>query len=247
MSQPSIACCTIPPVISKGYEPKGSYGTIDDLKTYITGPDTAKKAILVVYDIFGFFPQTVQGADILASTEEQYKVFIPDFLDGEVANIKSYPPKNDEQKKTLDAFFAGVAAPLKTVARIATVVKDFKDKNPNIESIGIVGFCWGGKVATLVCGADSAFKAGAKAHPAMVDPSDAEKVTIPFCVLASKDEDAEAISGFDKNLKVPKHVETFSDQIHGWMAARGNLEDERNKAEYERGYKILLKFFKNNL
>lgn len=48
----------------------------DGMKTYRTGPEHAKDAILVVYDIFGFFPQTIQGADILAHAdkEHQYQV-----------------------------------------------------------------------------------------------------------------------------------------------------------------------------
>ena len=77
----------------------------------------------------------------------------------------------------------------------------------------------------------------------MVDPSDATKISIPFCMLASKDEEADAVKNFEANLKGEKHVETFGDQIHGWMAARSNLEDETVKKEYERGYKTVLEFF----
>lgn len=78
MSQ-SHACCTVPPVVSDGYKEKGEYITIDGMKTYATGPSHAKSALLVVYDIFGFFPQTLQGADILAhgDKEKQYQVFMP--------------------------------------------------------------------------------------------------------------------------------------------------------------------------
>ena len=54
----------------------------------------------------------------------------------------------------------------------------------------------------------------------MVDPADGEKITVPVCMLASKDEPADAVEKFKESLKVPSHVETFSDQIHGWMAAR---------------------------
>ena len=54
----------------------------------------------------------------------------------------------------------------------------------------------------------------------MVDPADGEKITVPICMLASKDEPADAVEKFKGSLKVPSHVETFSDQIHGWMAAR---------------------------
>jgi len=75
----SHACCTVPPVTSSGYQEKGEWVTIDGMKTYKTGPSSAKSALLVIYDIFGFFPQTLQGADILAmgDKEHQYQVFMP--------------------------------------------------------------------------------------------------------------------------------------------------------------------------
>lgn len=78
MSQ-SHACCTVPPVVTDNYKEKGEYITVDGLKTYTTGDSSAKSAILVVYDIFGFFPQTLQGADILAhgDKEKKYQVFMP--------------------------------------------------------------------------------------------------------------------------------------------------------------------------
>ena len=102
-STQSKACCTIPPVISEGYKPKGDYITINGLKTYATGPKDAKSAILVVYDIFGFFPQTLQGADILAHGDEErpYQVFMPDFFEGSPADISWYPPDTKEKGEKL--------------------------------------------------------------------------------------------------------------------------------------------------
>ena len=64
-----------------------------------------------------------------------------------------------------------------------------------------------------------------------------------MCVLGSEEEKSEDINAFGDALKVEKHVECFEDQLHGWMSARANLEDERAKKEYERGYKTLLEFF----
>ena len=63
-----------------------------------------------------------------------------------------------------------------------------------------------------------------------------------MALLASKDEDPAAVDGYTKNLKVPNYVETFTTQIHGWMAARANLEDPEVRKEYERGYKTALEF-----
>lgn len=90
------------------------------------------------------------------------------------------------------------------------------------------------------------FSIAAVAHPAMVDPADAKELSIPFALLASGDEPAEDVKKFDEALTVTKHVETFGDQIHGWMAARSDLSNDRVKAEYERGYKTVLTFFGKN-
>ena len=99
------------------------------------------------------------------------------------------------------------------------------------------------QVVSYSCGPDSKFSAAAEAHPAMVDPADAPNIAVPMCVLASKEEDAEAVKAFEKALKVPSQVHTFDDQVHGFMAARGDLKDERVRKEYERGYQTLLDFF----
>lgn len=81
----------------------------------------------------------------------------------------------------------------------------------------------------------------------MIDPKDAEAVTVPYIMLASGDEPEEDVKKFDAALTGPKHVERFDDQIHGWMAARSDLKDDRVKEEYERGYKTLLEFFAKHL
>jgi hypothetical protein len=103
MSTQSKACCTIPPVISEGYKEKGEWINVEGMKTYATGPKTAKSALLIIYDIFGFFPQTLQGADILAHSdkEHQYQVFMPDFFDGKPADISWYPPDTKEKGEKL--------------------------------------------------------------------------------------------------------------------------------------------------
>ena len=58
----------------------------------VTGPDDAKKAILFIFDVFGYFPQSLQGADILANSDDhqKYKVFIPDWFDGKPCPIEWY-------------------------------------------------------------------------------------------------------------------------------------------------------------
>lgn len=104
------ACCNIPPVVASGYAAKGSYEELGGLKTCkskkewcsilfpsqlttvadVTGPADATRGIISVYDIFGYFDQTIQGADILAFGDEnhKYKVFMPDWFKGSPCPIE---------------------------------------------------------------------------------------------------------------------------------------------------------------
>lgn len=90
------------------------------------------------------------------------------------------------------------------------------------------------------------FKIAGAVHPAMVDPAGAAKIAVPYVLLASMEEPADAIKAFQAQLRVTNHVETFDDQVHGFMAARGDLSSARVKDEYTRGYETLLKFFAKN-
>lgn len=48
----------------------------------------------------------------------------------------------------------------------------------------------------------------------MVDPKDAPSISIPFALLPSKDEDADACKGFMDGLKGEKYAQTFHDMPH---------------------------------
>lgn len=67
-------------------------------------------------------------------------------------------------------------------------------------------------------------------------------MTVPMYLLASKDEDPEAVKGFMEQLTVPKATDTYADQVHGFMAARGDLSNENVRVAFENGYKAVLDF-----
>lgn len=63
-------------------------------------------------------------------------------------------------------------------------------------------------------------------------------MTIPHVCLASKGEDAAVVEEYKKVIMgegKTGYVEMYADQEHGWMGARANFKDARNKEEYERG------------
>ncbi|KAH6713248.1 hypothetical protein BKA61DRAFT_608792 [Leptodontidium sp. MPI-SDFR-AT-0119] len=261
MQTESKACCTRPPVVLRGgynYTPKGSYATHNNLRTYETGPNTSKRGVIFIYDIFGEFIQTIRGADILSTGYPnlpsdgagEFKVFMPIWFGDSPADLAMYPPKTPPQFAYIRDFMSGPANPAHTVPLIHPLLETLKLANPSIESWAILGFCWGGKVATLVSGEGSGFKASAQAHPSLLDVKDAEGVRIPHCVLPSRDEVPEVMEPWIEALKKvsPKsYSETFEDQVHGWMASRADFENVRNFEEYLRGYRIVRAFFNEHL
>jgi hypothetical protein len=139
--------------VAKNYQTKGEYITVDGLKTCITsrlplidrglidpsdatGDKSATHGIFVVYDIFGFFPQTLQGADILANGDHErpYRVFMPDLFEGQPADISWYPPDTKEKGEKLGKFFSTVAAPPKNVERVSKVMDALSKDNPGIKN-----------------------------------------------------------------------------------------------------------------
>ena len=77
----------------------------------------------------------------------------------------------------------------------------------------------------------------------MIDPAGAEGISVPYALIASGEDPAKDVKAFEDKLKVPHVVETFGDQVHGFMAARAELSNPRVKEEYARGYQTLLSFF----
>ena len=172
---------------------------------------------------------------------------MPDLLDGKPFDVTKFPPKTPEDQKALGDFFTGRGAGPKNKAAVEEFVQTVKQNSDfsSIKKYGALGYCWGGKVVSLLSVAGTPFAAAAECHPAMVTADDAKAFTIPVCMLASGDEDAGHVKAFEEALGkgVERHVETFGDQLHGWMAARADFENDRVKAEFERGYKVLLEWF----
>ena len=202
----------------------------------------------MIYDIFGFFPQIIQGADILAYSDKDHpmQVFMPDFFDNNCADIAWYPPDTEDKQKKLGDWFQN-AAPPKHLPKISPICDEAEKTNSNIKNWGVIGYCWGGKMVSLIGGRDTRFKAGVQTSPAMVDVGDAEKVKIPMLVMPSKDEPLADFEKYRDALKVTNHLEYFDKQPHGWMSARGDLKDAECKKDYERGYKLAAEFFNDHL
>ncbi|RCI04753.1 hypothetical protein CU098_008397 [Rhizopus stolonifer] len=229
------ACCTLPPVQSD-YTPVGAVEKIDDLDVYTIGPKDAKKAVLVIYDIFGFHPNTMQFCDILAKNCG-WKVVMPDFLRGDYWNF---------ERGDMSALIAWITK-VGTLENMTPDINRVQEqlKKDGAESAAIVGFCWGAKIGVALT--SNPFFAGASLiHPSFVDVKDAEKAGAPILAIPSKNEPdmTEYMQILSKKPfgALCKHVR-FDDQDHGFCAARGNYADEQNAKRANEAIQMTAQFF----
>ncbi len=88
-----------------------------------------------------FFPQTQQGADIVASTLNTI-VYMPDFFEPDAPfDIAKFPPKTDQDKADLQAFFGSTANPSAAITKLKTFGESLKANG--FKRVGVYGMCWG--------------------------------------------------------------------------------------------------------
>ncbi|KAM3084970.1 hypothetical protein ACMFMG_003413 [Clarireedia jacksonii] len=143
------ACNTIPPVKVADYEEKGTWETISGLPVYISGPSTPKTALMVIYDIFGTSPQTLQGADLLAAALAPLStaVIVPDFFQGKGAKAEWFAPDASEAAKAEKTDFMGKAYDYENWGKMTRdLVGEFGKRWDGVSGWASLGLCWGGKV-----------------------------------------------------------------------------------------------------
>ncbi|RUS34906.1 hypothetical protein BC938DRAFT_477872 [Jimgerdemannia flammicorona] len=118
------------------------------------------------------------------------------------------------------------------------------------QSVGIVGFCWGAKIAITATGKDSWYAGAALIHPSQLILEDAQKAQGPILLLPSKDE-ADLSEFFDiiksKPFGAHSYHHRFDDMHHGWVAARGNFTDPLNKQRATEALQLSADFFQQVL
>lgn len=190
------------------------------------------------------------GADTLAATLSA-RVYVPDFFRGQGPPRDTFPVDTDAKKAEADKFLAGVGNFSGTAKSLPGLCEELKAKTPAAKKWAVVGFCWGGKVVALSSLDGSPWQASAACHPGLIEPDEARAFTIPHvCLLSGEDGSEEEQKAYQKALAESGqdvHFEVFGDQVHGWMAGRGDLTDEKVKKEFQRGYDILSTFFERHL
>ena len=240
------ACMTIPPV-EASYNPQGQTITAaDGLEIYVATPptpSTTAAGIIYVPDIFGKTSQALQVCDKLAAAG--FWVAFPDVFRGAPWPMEKFPPPDRDE---LMNWIGGYGFEEKVKPDVAQALKVLREKGGGEMKMGIVGFCWGGKMSTLSGEDVGIFQATAAAHPSFLTVEDAKVVNCPILLLPSKDE--ADLSGFIEAVVV-RGVEAsqvvFGDMHHGWVAARGDWADEKQRARATEAIQLFVEFFSEKL
>jgi len=252
MSSITPACCAEPAPASKDYVLKGTvqkYGTFD--KAYVVGPTDTKRAIIYVYDIFGYHPQTQQGADILADRVNAL-VVMPDFAHGKPYDKERFtnpPPDVKPYEEVGRTFFDPIFFD-ERVNEVKEVAKQLKSEGKTF--VGAIGLCWGGRVV-ITAGESEAkeLDAAATCHPARLNESDGEKLLVPVAIFPSKQDPADIAEKIVKETKAkpfggPSDFKPYPTMHHGWAGAHASLDKEDNLTEYKDVYGRLGAFFNSS-
>lgn len=245
-----------------------------DGKLYVTDPtnsgNTATMAIIQVFDIFGMSPNADCFADHLASGL-QCPVVIPDFFRGNPWPIDNLPPvKEGKFPKGVEPE-DGYGALMKWMAsnphcrserpdEIQAIKTYLQTEFPSVTKIGIVGLCWGAKVAyesTAAAADPSMIAAIAGVHPSQLTKEMIEKIQVPMCLLNSKDEGEVYTTDIQPAMAAKPFAEknffkVFPTMWHGWMGTRRmpDLSEDVLKdqeVQYAQGMADLVAFFRKAL
>jgi len=243
----TFCCPTTKPVVPASYEGSGKLIKLqaagEEFNLYTVG--SGDKAVILVYDIFGILAVALRCADRIA--DAGFHVVIPDVFHGHAV-----PP---EVLSNFGAFdFKSFITEFGTYQVVEPFLKATVAhlKGVGAKSIGTIGFCWGAKIA-IVAGngqLDPDVKAIAGIHPSMLTVEDAENLTVPACILPSKDEEQmeDIQEVLNKKPFASKNIwKRFDDMHHGWAGARGNWEDPVVGERAREAIDITIKFYKSTI
>ncbi|KAK6362656.1 hypothetical protein TWF730_000111 [Orbilia blumenaviensis] len=236
-TEPSQVCLCTPSILLEGYTSKGGFHEVGKLKLYVTGPSAAKSGIVFIYDAYGYSDQVLTAADLLSKLSGAL-VIVPDIL-GDAAippQHQSLDQVSEEEKNSLVGKLMGKINEFRDFpGQILDGMKIWGSSWPSIEKWGIFGLCFGGKVVAVMSRKDTPYLVSGQAHPSFLVDEDPELVVIPHICLASKDEDPDKIANYQTVLGQHCYVETYSENIHGWMGAKADLQDPEKMASFEKG------------
>ncbi|GMY27553.1 endo-1,3-1,4-beta-d-glucanase [Fagus crenata] len=232
----SHQCCSNPPTL----DPSSGVGHIEQLgglSTYVTGSSSAKHAIILTSDIFGYeAPKLRKLADEVAAAG--YYVVVPDFIREPfvLENIAILPLEVWMKDHGTDKGFEESKLIIETL------------RSKGATAVGAAGFCWGGKVVSELSKYEL-IEASVLLHPTWVTVDDIKGAKVPISILGAEIDNLcppELLKQYEEVLtaqsKVDGFVKIFPKVAHGWTV-RYSVEDAAAVKSAEEAHMNLLEWF----
>ncbi|CAL5415987.1 unnamed protein product [Camellia sinensis] len=253
-------CFENPPSLSSTCG-SGNLQEIGGLKTYVTGPQDSKLAVLLISDVFGYeapnlrlrlfihMPNNVTQEMLITQVQqlklankvaaEGFLVVVPDFFYGEPFDLNN-PNMDRESWRNAHG-----------------VDKGFEDSKPvisalrskGVTSIGAAGFCWGGVVVVKLARTDE-IQAAVVLHPGRITEDEIKEVKCPISILGAEIDQVsppEQLKQFGEILSakpgIDSFVKIFPGVSHGW-SVRYDIGNESAVKSAEESHGDMLSWFK---
>lgn len=238
MSEAEPACLTAAP--ASGQATAGKVEKYAGLDVYVSGPETAKTAIILVSDIYGYeVPQFRKIVDLLG--DKGYLALGPDLLHGD--------PRGSEDP----AAWIARHQPADELPNVKAL-EEFVSAKAGTTAYGLIGFCWGAKVAALAA-AQGLAKAIVLFHPSRVSVEDIKAAKVPVAVLGAEHdkatppslvEDFREAREADPELGPKSVFKVYPNTAHGYAVKYDPNDQVAVKAAHD-AYKDMLTFLEATL
>ncbi|GFF57304.1 protein AIM2 [Aspergillus udagawae] len=228
-------------------ELKGEMKQINNIRAYIAHPEgdeKPNKAVILLSDIFGIFPNSQLVADAFAANG--YLAVLPDLFNGDQVNIGDY-----DAKTTIDV---GAWLSRHTVNDVAPIVEatiEHLRTVLHVQKVAAAGYCFGGKYVVRYLKVGQ-LDSGYIAHPSFVTKEESGAIQRPLSISAAEHDaifttanrhaSEETLIGtgqeFQNNL--------FSGVSHRF-AIRGDLSQPRIRFSKERAFAQAVAWFNHTL
>ncbi|KAF9428654.1 hypothetical protein BGZ94_001575 [Podila epigama] len=218
------ACCNTPATEAK-WENMGQHRPLstkiagEERTTYRTGPKDSKRGLVIVYDIFGYHPTTLQFFDRVALSHGGFQVSAPKFFpNGGI-------PDDQMGERLMPWIYANGDYKKNYIGDIIrAAVEDLRADG--CTTFSIFGQCWGALMSAMAISEEGhPFLSAGGVHPSMLNLETMKDVKAPFIFLPSKDEaDMLPLVEFidAKGFSSKCFHKRFDNMHHGWTGGRGD-------------------------
>ncbi|GIJ90423.1 hypothetical protein Asppvi_009377 [Aspergillus pseudoviridinutans] len=237
--------CCFTGVLHEG-NPKGEIKQINNIRAYIAHPEgdeKPNKAVILLSDIFGIFPNSQLVADAFAANG--YLCVLPDLFNGDQISIGDYDAKRIDVGAWLSRHTVDDVAPIVEAAikHLRTVLQ--------VQKVAAAGYCFGGKYVVRYLKVGQ-LDSGYIAHPSFVTKEELSAIQRPLSISAAEHDpifttanrhaSEETLIGTGQEFQ----INLFSGVSHGF-AIRGDLSQPRVRFSKEQAFAQAVSWFNHTL